>query len=156
MQRYPYTYIVFLQHIVLSSCQITLWACIHCPHLKPILIGCCYRPPGTDTHSIFEWLMWADTVADVNGEMFLTRGHEYQMACKSISNKKENGITGMYHRWFLNQPESLLTVLAVHLLHTLTAFTQMLECSTKPYKNIREINLMMFSERCQYCNRVNV
>jgi len=26
----------------------SLWVKVHLPHLKPVLVGCCYRPPGTD------------------------------------------------------------------------------------------------------------
>ena len=48
-----------------------LWVRVHLPHLKPILIGCCYRPPGTDTQYLDDLCDLIDRVSDVNGEMFL-------------------------------------------------------------------------------------
>lgn len=49
----------------------SLWVKVHLPHLKPVLIGCCYRPPGTDVQYLNDLCVLIDRVTDVNSDIFL-------------------------------------------------------------------------------------
>lgn len=48
----------------------SLWVKVHLSHLKPVLIGCCYRPPETDAKYLNDLCVLIDRVADVNGDIF--------------------------------------------------------------------------------------
>ena len=47
------------------------WVKVHLPHLKPVLIGCCYRPPGSDVQYLKDLCVLIDRVTDVNCDIFL-------------------------------------------------------------------------------------
>ena len=49
----------------------SLWVKVYLPYLRPVLIGCCYRPPRTDVQYLNNLCVVIDRVADVNGDIFL-------------------------------------------------------------------------------------
>ena len=61
---------------------------MHLPHLKPVPIGCCYRPPGTDVQYLKNVCVLIDRVADVNGDISLLGGYEHRLVCETMSNEK--------------------------------------------------------------------
>lgn len=56
---------------VISDGLESLWVKVHLPHLKPVLIGCCYSPPGTNVQYLNDLCVLIDRVTDVNGDIFL-------------------------------------------------------------------------------------
>lgn len=48
-----------------------LWVQIHLPHLKPVLVGCCYRPPSANSQYFNDMCDMIDMVADSKTEIYL-------------------------------------------------------------------------------------
>lgn len=48
-----------------------LWVQVHLPHLKPILIGCCYRPPSADIKYLDEMCSMLDKASDEKRELYV-------------------------------------------------------------------------------------
>ena len=46
---------------------------IHLPHLKPILVGCCYRPPGASAQYFNDVCDMIDRVSDSRSDIYLLR-----------------------------------------------------------------------------------
>jgi len=66
----------------------SLWVKVH---LKPVLIGCCYRPPGTDVQYMNDLCVLIEKVTEVNCDIFFTWGYEHRLVCKSMSNETKYG-----------------------------------------------------------------
>lgn len=47
------------------------WVQVHLPHLKPIFVGCCYRPLDADADFLNELCEMIDRVSDMNSEIYL-------------------------------------------------------------------------------------
>lgn len=56
---------------LMSSAVEALWLQVHLPHLKPLLLGCCYRPPSSDSQHLDNLCEMIDKVCDVNREIYL-------------------------------------------------------------------------------------
>ncbi len=48
-----------------------LWIQVHLPHIKPIVVGCCYKPPNTNMEYLNDICSMIDRVTDENREMYL-------------------------------------------------------------------------------------
>ena len=48
-----------------------IWLHVYIPHLKPLLVGCCYRPPNTNSSYLDKLCDMIDKVGDFTNEMFL-------------------------------------------------------------------------------------
>ena len=56
-----------------SSVNFHLWRCLsnpHLPHLKPILVGSCYRPPSANSQYLDNVCEMLDNVCDINRELY--------------------------------------------------------------------------------------
>lgn len=47
-----------------------LWLQIHLPQVKPILVGCCYRPPSADMIYLDKNCQMLDKASDENRELY--------------------------------------------------------------------------------------
>ena len=43
---------VNLREDLMSNAVEVIWLPVHLPHLKPILVGSCYRPPSANSQSV--------------------------------------------------------------------------------------------------------
>ena len=48
-----------------------IWLQVYIPHLKPLLVGCCYRPCNTNSGYLDKICDMIDKVGDFTNEMFL-------------------------------------------------------------------------------------
>lgn len=48
-----------------------LWVVVHLPHTKPILIGCCYRPPSANVNYLNKMCSVVDKASDGSRELYL-------------------------------------------------------------------------------------
>jgi hypothetical protein len=55
---------------LMSSVIEVLWLQVHLTHLKPFLLGCCYRPPGANSQYLNNMCEMLDSVCDVNREVY--------------------------------------------------------------------------------------
>ena len=62
---------------ILSSVIEVLWLQVHLAHLKPFLLGCCYRPPSANSQYLNNMCDILDSVCDVNREVYFLLGPEY-------------------------------------------------------------------------------
>ena len=61
---------VMLREDLMSSVIEVLWLQVHLAHLKPFLLGCCYRPPGANSQYLNNMCEMLDSVCDVNREVY--------------------------------------------------------------------------------------
>ena len=47
-----------------------IWLQVHLPHLKPILVGSCYRPPSANGQYLDNMCEMLDNVCDINREVY--------------------------------------------------------------------------------------
>ena len=47
-----------------------IWLQVHLPHLKPILVGSCYRPPSANSQYLDNMCEMLDNVCDINREVY--------------------------------------------------------------------------------------
>jgi hypothetical protein len=47
-----------------------IWLQVHLPHLNPILVGSCYRPPGAKSQYLDNMCEMLDNVCDINREVY--------------------------------------------------------------------------------------
>ena len=55
------------EDLMLNAVEV-IWLQVHLPHIKPILVGCCYRPPSADTQYLDN--MCERLVCDINREVY--------------------------------------------------------------------------------------
>ena len=48
-----------------------IWLQVHLPHLKPILVRSCYRPPSANSKYLDNMCEMLDNKCDINGEVYL-------------------------------------------------------------------------------------
>ena len=58
-----------LREDLMSSVIEVLWLQVHLAHLKPFLLGCCYRPPSANSQYLNNMCEMHDSVCDVNREV---------------------------------------------------------------------------------------
>ena len=73
-----------------------LWVQIHLPHLKPVLVGCCYRPPSTNSQYFNDMCDMIDMVADSKTEIYLLGDMNIDWLDTNCSLKKG------YHHWLMH------------------------------------------------------
>ena len=66
-----------------------LWIQVHLPNLKPILIGCCYRPPHANSLYLNKLCEMLDKVSDRNNEMYLLGDFNIDWLSSTCSLKKK-------------------------------------------------------------------
>ena len=54
----------------MSSVIEVLWLQVHLAHLKPFLLGCCYRPPSANSQYLNSVCEMLESVYDVNREVY--------------------------------------------------------------------------------------
>ena len=59
---------VMLTEDLMSSVIEVLWLQVHLAHLKPFLLGCCYRPPSANSQYLNNMCEIVDSVCDVNSD----------------------------------------------------------------------------------------
>ena len=57
---------VMLRHNLMSSVIEVLWLQVHLAHLKPFLLGCCYKPTSANRQYLNNMYEMLDSVCDVN------------------------------------------------------------------------------------------
>lgn len=56
----------------LMSCDVEmLWLQVHLPHLKPVLVGCCYRPPSSSSQYLDKLCDMVERACDENREIYI-------------------------------------------------------------------------------------
>ena len=55
-----------LRKYLMSSVVEVLWSEVHLPHLKPFILGCCYRPPNDGSQYLNNVCEMLDSVCEVN------------------------------------------------------------------------------------------
>ena len=58
---------------LMSSVIEVLWLQVPLAHLKPFLLGCCYRPPSANSQHLNDMCEMLDSVCDVNREVYFLR-----------------------------------------------------------------------------------
>ena len=61
---------VMLREDIMSGVIEVLWLQVHLAHLKPFLLGCCYRPPSANSQYLNNMCEMLDSVCDVNREVY--------------------------------------------------------------------------------------
>ena len=62
--------LVMLREDLMSSVIEVLWLQVDLAHLKPFLLGCCYRPTSANSQYLNNMCEMFDTVCDVNREVY--------------------------------------------------------------------------------------
>ena len=57
------------EDLMLNTVEV-IWLEGHLPHLKPILVGSCYRPPGANSPYLDNMCEMLDNVCDINRSIF--------------------------------------------------------------------------------------
>ena len=65
---------VMLREDLMSSVIEVLWLQVHLPHVKPIILGCFYRPPSANSQYLNNMCELLDSVCDLNRECYFI-GH---------------------------------------------------------------------------------
>jgi hypothetical protein len=47
-----------------------IWLQVHLPHLKPILVGSCYKPPSANSQYLDNMCEILDNVCEINREVY--------------------------------------------------------------------------------------
>lgn len=83
-----------------------LWLQVHLPHLKPMLIGCCYRPPGSGSQYLDDSGEMFERACDENREIYILGDLNIDfLASKCSLKKKILTITGACNLvQVINQP----------------------------------------------------
>ena len=55
--------------LMLNTVEV-IWLQVHLPHLKPILVGSCYRPPSANNQYLYNMCQMLDNVCDINWEVY--------------------------------------------------------------------------------------
>ena len=61
---------VMLREAHMSSVIEVLWFQVHLAHLKPFLLGCCYRPTSANSQYLNNMCEMLDSVCEVNREVY--------------------------------------------------------------------------------------
>jgi hypothetical protein len=54
---------------LMSNTVEVIWIQVHLPHIKPILVGSCYRPPSANSQYLDNMRKMLDNVCDINREV---------------------------------------------------------------------------------------
>jgi hypothetical protein len=57
------------EDLMLNTVEV-IWLQVHLPHLKPILVGSCYRPPSANSPYLDNVCEMLDNVCDINRGIF--------------------------------------------------------------------------------------
>jgi hypothetical protein len=60
---------VMLREYLMSSVIEVLWLQVHLAHLKPFLLGCCYKPTSAHRQYLNNMCEMLDSLCDVNREV---------------------------------------------------------------------------------------
>lgn len=74
-----------------------LWLQVHIPHLKPLLVCCCYRPPNANLAYLDKSCVMIDNVCDNQSEIYIMG--DFNIDWNSLqcpSRNKLHSITGMW------------------------------------------------------------
>ena len=55
--------------LMLNTVEV-IWLQVHLPHLKPILVGSCYRPPSANSQNLDNMCEMLDDVCDIKREVY--------------------------------------------------------------------------------------
>lgn len=88
-----------------------LWIQVHLPHIKPIVVGCCYNPPNTNMEYLNDICTMIDRVTNENGEMYLLNDFNVNWLADKCSIK--NRLLLMSRTCNLTQIVSVLTRVVV-------------------------------------------
>jgi hypothetical protein len=81
---------------LISNIVEVLWLHVHMPHLKPLLLGCCYRPPSANSQYLDNMCEMLDSICVVNRELyFLADLNIDWLAASCPLNKKLLTVTGV-------------------------------------------------------------
>jgi hypothetical protein len=61
---------VELREDLMSNIVEVIWLQVHLPHLKPIILGSCYRPPSSNSQYLDNMCEMFDNVCDINREVY--------------------------------------------------------------------------------------
>jgi hypothetical protein len=50
--------------LMLNTVEV-IWLQVHLPHLKPVLVGSCCRPPSANSHYLYNMCEMLDNVCDI-------------------------------------------------------------------------------------------
>lgn len=74
----------------LMSCDVEmLWLEVHLPHLKPMLMGCCYRPPGSGNQYLDDLGEMFERACDENREIYVLGDLNIDFLASKCSLKKK-------------------------------------------------------------------
>ena len=74
----------------LMSCDVEmLWLQVHLPHLKPILLGCCYRPPSSSSQYLDNLCEMFDRACDEKREIYVLGDLNINFLASSFPLKKK-------------------------------------------------------------------
>jgi hypothetical protein len=62
--------LVKLREDLMTNKLEVLWLQVHLPHLKLLILECCYRPPSANGQYLDSICVMLDKVSDANGEFF--------------------------------------------------------------------------------------
>ena len=94
----------------MSSVIEVLWLQVHLPHLKPFLLGCCYRPASANSRYLNNVCEVLDGVCDVNREVyFLGDLNKYCFLSKCLLKRKCTVTSACNLVQVINQPTRVFT-----------------------------------------------
>ena len=64
------------EELMLNTVEV-LWLQVHLPHLKPILVGSCYRPPSANSQYLDNMCEMLDNECDINREVYFLGDFKY-------------------------------------------------------------------------------
>lgn len=95
-----------IRHDLMPDGVEALWLQVHLPYVKPLLVGCCYRPPSANSLYLSELCDMIDRVCDSGNEIYLMADLNLNWLSQDcpLKSKVLNVTNACYLSQVINQP----------------------------------------------------